>query len=107
MARKHCCKGEKLIRAQEFARMLAHGARRSDCVTYGEAEWGVSPHACDNYLRLAREMLRADFDIERPQMVADLLAKYATIEQEARQRGHLHVALGAVNAQARLAHLVS
>ena len=95
------------LRAAEFARIIAAGGRRSDCCRYAQENWGVSHDTCDRYLALARDKLRADWDIERPQMIADLLSQCATLQQEARAAGHLHIALGAINTAARLAQLVS
>jgi hypothetical protein len=57
--------------------------------------------------KLAREMLKADWDIERPQMVADLLSQCSTLQMEARRAGQYHIALGAINTAAKLAQLCS
>ena len=94
-------------RANHFARIIANGGRRSDCIKYAEENWGVKTSSCDAYLALAREMLKADWDIERPQMVADLLSQCSTLQMEARAAGQLHIALGAINTAAKLAQLCS
>ena len=100
-------KAETIIRAQEFARIIANGGRRSDCIRFAKENWGVGEDASYKYLKLAREQLKADWDIERPQMVADLLSQCATLQQEAREKGHYHIALGAINTAAKLAQLCS
>ena len=69
-------------------------------------ELGVSVRTCDNYLAQARAELKADWDIERPQMV-DLLSQCATVQMAARKAGQYHIALGAINTAAKLASLVS
>jgi hypothetical protein len=56
---------------------------------------------------MARDQLKADWDLERPQMVADLLSQCATLQQEARAAGQLHIALGAINTAAKLAQICS
>jgi hypothetical protein len=56
---------------------------------------------------MARDQLRADWDIERPQMIADLLSQCSTLQIEARRSGQFHIALGAINTAARLAQLCS
>jgi hypothetical protein len=94
-------------RVKILAKMISHGQRRSDCILYGRDKWGVCDSVIADYLRLARAQLKADWDIERPQMLADLLSQLATIQQEARKAGHLHIALGAVNTAAKLAQLCS
>ena len=98
---------ETVIRAQKFARIIAYGGRRSDCVRFASENWGVGERAVDKYLQIAREQLKADWDIERPQMVADLLSQCSTLQMEARRAGQYHIALGAINTAAKLASLCS
>ena len=96
-----------MIRAQRFARIIANGGRRSDCIRYASENWGVGERTVDSYLELARAELKADWDLERPQMIADLLSQCSTLQMEARRSGQYHIALGAINTAAKLAHLVS
>ena len=98
---------ETVVRAQRFARIIANGGRRSDCVRYASENWGVGERSVDKYLEIAREELKKDWDMERPQMIADLLAQCSTLQMEARRSGQFHIALGAINTAAKLAHLVS
>ena len=100
-------KAETIIRAQKFAQIIANGGRRSDCVQYASNTWGVSARAADEYLAIAREQLKADWDLERPQMGADLLSQCSTLQMEARRAGQYHIALGAINTAAKLASLCS
>ena len=98
---------ETIVRAQRFARIIANGGRRSDCVRYASENWGVGERSVDKYLEIARDELKKDWDVERPQMIADLLAQCSTLQMEARRSGQYHIALGAINTAAKLAHLVS
>ena len=98
---------ETVVRAQRFARIIANGGRRSDCVRYASENWGVGERSVAKYLQIAREELKKDWDMERPQMIADLLAQCSTLQMEARRSGQFHIALGAINTAAKLAHLVS
>ena len=98
---------ETIIRAQRLARIIANGGRRSDCVRYASENWGVGERSVDKYLEIARDELKKDWDMERPQMIADLLAQCSTLQMEARRSGQYHIALGAINTAAKLAHLVS
>ena len=98
---------ETVVRAQRFARIIANGGRRSDCVRYASENWGVGERSVDKYLEIARAELKKDWDMERPQMIADLLAQCSTLQMEARRSGQFHIALGAINTAAKLAHLVS
>ena len=97
---------ETIVRAQRFARIIANGGRRSDCVRYASENWGVGERSVAKYLQIAREELKKDWDMERPQMIADLLAQCSTLQMEARRSGQYHIALGAINTAAKLAHLV-
>jgi hypothetical protein len=107
MAAADTCQAETLMRAAEFARIIANGGRRSDCVRYAAENWGVAERTCNDYLALARDQIKADWDIERPQMIADLLSQCSTLQVEARQAGQFHIALGAINTAAKLAQLCS
>lgn len=107
MPAKNSSRIEIETRAAEFARIIARGGRRSDCLRHAAENWGVSERTCDKYLEIARLQLKADWDIERPQMVADLLSQCSTLQIEARAAGHYHIALGAINTAAKLAQLCS
>ena len=98
---------ETVVRSQKFARIIANGGRRSDCVRYASENWGVGERTVDKYLEIARAELKRDWDIERPQMIADLLAQCSTLQMEARRSGQYHIALGAINTAAKLANLCS
>ena len=98
---------ETVVRSQKFARIIANGGRRSDCVRYASENWGVGERSVDKYLEIARAELKKDWDMERPQMVADLLAQCSTLQMEARRSGQYHIALGAINTAAKLAQIIS
>jgi hypothetical protein len=99
--------GEKILRARKFAEIIATGGRRSDCVRYASEHWGVTERTASDYLAIARDQIRADWDIQRPQMIADLLSQAATLQQEARAAKQYHIALGAINTAAKLAQICS
>ena len=107
MAASESSKIEIDLRVQKLSRIIASGGRRSDCLRYARENWGVSEATVDNYLKKAREDIKKDWDIERPQMIADLLAQCSTLQMEARRAGQFHIALGAINTAAKLADLCS
>ena len=107
MAASRKTQAEVELRVARFGRIIANGGRRSDCVRFAAENWGVGERTVDVYLKKAREQIKADWDIERPQMVADLLAQCSTLQMEARRSGQYHIALGAINAAAKLAKLCS
>ena len=59
MAAKGSNRAETEVRAQRFARIIANGGRRSDCVRYASENWGVTERTCDKYLEIARQQLKA------------------------------------------------
>ena len=93
------------LRINRIARLLANGATRSECVQYGAAEWGLKPRQIDNYIQRAREILRADWEIDRKTFVAELLSQLATLQKDARKSNQPHVALGCINTAARIARV--
>ena len=107
MAAKGTTQAETELRIRKFVQIIANGGRRSDCVRYASERWGVTERTVENYLAAARDQLRADWDLERPQMIADLLSQCSTLQLEARKAKQYHIALGAINTAARLAKLVS
>ena len=107
MAASESSKIEIDLRVQKLSRIIATGGRRSDCLRYARENWGVSEATVDNYLKKAREDIKKDWDIERPQMIADLLAQCSTLQMEARRACQFHIALGAINTAAKLADLCS
>ena len=98
---------ETVIRSRKLGEIIAKGGRRSDCNRYASENWGVGERSVDKYLEIARAEMKADWDMERPEMVANLLSQAATLQMEAREKGHLHIALGAINTAARLAQIIS
>ena len=107
MAASESSKIEIDLRVQKLSRIIATGGRRSDCLRYARENWGVSEATVDNYLKKAREDIKKDWDIERPQMIAYLLAQCSPLQMEARRAGQFHIALGAINTAAKLADLCS
>ena len=107
MAASESSKIEIDLRVQKLSRIIDRGGRRSDCLRYARENWGVSEATVDNYLKKARDDIKKDWDIERPQMIADLLAQCSTLQMEARRAGQFHIALGAINTAAKLADLCS
>jgi hypothetical protein len=92
-------------RVAEVPRMIAAGHRRTDVVDFCRQTWGLSPRSADRLLALARQQIRSDWDIERPQMIADRLSQLSTLQQDARAAGNHAAALGCINAAARIACL--
>lgn len=100
-------RAEYEMRTSRVARMLASSVVRSEIIEYCQREWGVGRGSADNYIRDARAILKEDWDIDRQQMVAELLSQVQSIQKEARKQQNMAVALGCVNAAARITQIIS
>ena len=94
-------------RINKIAKLLATGATRSDCMQFGAKEWGIGTRSVDTLIARARDILRDDWEIDRRTFTAELLSQLATLQQEARLKGHGHIALGCINSAAKLAQLIN
>jgi hypothetical protein len=86
--------------------ILASGGTASDCHQHAQAEWGLGERQARRLIASARGRIRQDWEIERPQMIAEMLAQLSTLQREAGAKGQLAVALGAINSMVRLAGLI-
>ena len=104
---KKSTSAEKEYRINRIARLLSNGAVRSEVVQYSASEWGVSARTADVYIAGAREILKADWDIDRRTFTAELMSQLASLQKECRKNGNqAHVALGCINTMAKIAHIL-
>lgn len=92
-------------RSIHVEKMLMDGATRADIVAFAKREYNISERCADSLLAIARKRIVDAWNIERPQLVAELLSQYMTLQAEARRSGQLSVALGCLNAVAKVARL--
>ena len=102
MANGRTSKNEHEFRVNKVAKLMSVGTVRSDILQFATTEWGVAQRTVDSYIQDAREILKQDFDIDRRQFTAEVLAQYASLAKEARKSGQLHVALGCINSMAKV-----
>ena len=107
MKKKKATQSEKDYRTYRIASLLARGVTRSEIIKYTAAEWGVKLRQTEQYIADARIVLEKDFDIDRRQFTADVLSQLSTLQKEARNNGQLHVALGCINAMAKIAQITT
>lgn len=100
-----CTTAELELRIRAVVVLILRGARRSDVLHHCSTTWGLSVRQSDRILNLAREQIREDWQMERPELAAELLCKLSDLQQEARQTGDLRTALACINATAKLAGL--
>ena len=105
--KKKANRNEKEYRTLRIAALIGKGATRSDLLRYTANEWGLKERQSDQYIQDARMVLKKDFDIDRRQFTADVLSQLSTLQKEARNNGQLHVALGCINAMAKIAQITT
>ena len=107
MANGRTSKNEHEFRVNKVAKLMSVGTVRSDILQFAATEWGVAQRTVDSYISDAREILKQDFDIDRRQFTAEVLAQYASLAKEARKAGQLTVALGCINSMAKVGQVMS
>ncbi len=105
MEKKKATQSEKEYRTYRIAALLSRGVTRSEIIKYTAAEWGLKLRQTEQYIQDARIILKKDFDIDRRQFTADILSQLSTLQKEARNNNQLHVALGCINAMAKIAQI--
>lgn len=103
---KKSTKAEKDYRINRVARLLSNGAVRSEICEYAQKEWGVSVGTADRYIAGARQVLKADWDIDRRQFTAELMSQLASLQKECRKSNQVAVALGCINSMAKIAQVI-
>ena len=107
MANGRTNKNEHEFRVNKVASLLSVGTVRSEISHFATTEWGVSQRSIDRYIQEATVILKQDFDIDRRQFTAEVLAQYASLAKEARKSGQLTVALGCINSMAKVGQVMS
>ena len=102
---KRATKVDKQLRIAQFVRMISQGAVNSELVDYAQREWGLERTRAYAYIKEAREVIIADIDQERREVVAELMHGAHTIWKAAARDKQYNNALGAMNLIARLGGL--
>ena len=90
-------------RVQAIVGVISNGGLRSDCIRFAsEQGWGVTTRTVENYIAKARDLIRADFDIERPQLIAEFLKRLLKYEKQAEATNQPAVAIQAIVTMAKL-----
>lgn len=95
----------RLSRAQEIATMLISGKTRQQVLRFASENWGMPVRSCDRLIADARQIIIDDWQIDRQQLLSQLLSALSVLQLRALHDGNLAVCLGAINAQARLCGL--
>ena len=95
---KKSTKSEKEFRVAAIYGMLVDGRSRTDILQYSAETWQVSERTGDQYIADARKRLEQDCQITREHLLAEALAGYRSIRQQAERRGQLMVAKSCLDA---------
>ena len=95
---KKSTKGEKEFRIQAVYGLLVDGRSRTDILQFTSENWEVTERTGDQYIQWARQRLEADCQITREALLAEALAGYRSIRQQAERRGQLMVAKSCLDA---------
>ena len=107
MSNGRTSKNEHEFRVNKVAKLLSVGTVRSEISQFATTEWGATQRSVDRYIQEATVILKQDFDIDRRQFTAEVLAQYASLAKEARKSGQLTVALGCINSMAKGGQVMS
>ena len=102
---KRATKLDKQFRIAEFVRMISHGHVNSQLVQFAAEEWGLSERRAHEYIKEAREVIVADINQDRKQVVAELMHGAKTVWEKALADKQYNNALGAMNLLTRLGGL--
>ena len=69
--------------------MLCDGKSRSNVIQVASEMWGVTERTADEYIKNAREKLEQDCSITREAFMAEALAGYRSLREQAERRGQL------------------
>ena len=93
-------------RVHEIVKLLGSGRTTSYIYRYAKEEWGVSTASADRYLKSARDIIRADYTVERSDFLSSRLALLDKVIQKSLESGQHSNAVGALRLQAELTRML-
>lgn len=96
---------ETVARVPVVAGWIVDGYSRPEMLAMAAERWATSTRGCDRLIAHARAELVAEWNVQRPELLATLLSRTDRIYKAAMACNNYGVALGAVNSAARLAQL--
>ena len=85
--------------------LLCDGKSRANILQIADEMWGVSISSTDDYIAAARTRLEDDCKITREAFMAEALAGYRSLREQAERRGQLMCAKQCLDAQIALVGL--
>ena len=93
-------------RVHEIVMLLSSAKTNSYIRRYAAEEWGASERQADRYLQRARDIIRADYSIERHEFMASRLALLDKVAEASIRQGQHSNAVGAIRLQSELCRLL-
>ena len=87
--RRRATKAEVALRVQTVYGLLCDGKSRAKILLVADEMWGLCESSTDDYLAKARKMLDEDCRMSREAFMAEALAGYRSIREQAERRGQL------------------
>ena len=103
---KKATKAEVDRRIHEIVKLLCSAKTNSYIFRFCSQEFGVDKRQAENYLRRAREVIQADYSIERHEFLASRIALLDKIAEKSIAQGQHSNAVGAIRLQAELTRLL-
>ena len=89
-------------RVNECYRWISECKTRPDILRLGKDQWGVGENMIDKYIAKARAKIKADWDIDRQEYVAQLSQKLDAVAKASIDCKQHSNAIGALGLQARI-----
>ncbi len=93
-------------RIHEIVKLISSAKTNSYICRYAAEEWGASQRQAERYLARARDIIRADYTIERSEFMASRIALLDKIAEASIKQGQHSNAVGALRLQAELCRLL-
>ena len=100
------CAAEVDRRVHAVVKLLGEARTTSYINQYAKDQWGVTESQTYRYLKRAREIVRNDYTIERPDFLSSRLQMLDEIARASMASGQHSNAIGALRLQAELTRLL-
>jgi hypothetical protein len=89
----------------EVVRLISKGGTRSEVLALVTGDWGLSVRTADRLIAAARKEFAECWNIERPELLAQLLSQAQGLAVEARRAGNHQAALAALRTIAKWTYI--
>ena len=103
---KKSSKHEVDRRVHEIVKLISSAKTTSYICRFASEEWGVDRRTSERYLARARDIIRADYSIERNEFMASRIALLDKIAERSIESGQHSNAVGAIRLQSELTRLL-